>query len=201
MNSFKDLVITGEDDIEENIVNECSDDRQENNEISQDISEQLFCLNSYYNKLVSLIKRDYSKIKNKDYFNKYYCINSKWMNNFLKLYNYKKIKTLIGEYEINSEEELYKEIKKSGISLNPGYGENVENIKNKIKENFEPEKDIISNYTFNKYKKGELASYYDNFALVNKEFYDKIKQGDKNENEVDICLVDDIFIYKVNENV
>ena len=84
----------------------------------------------FFDKLVSLKKRDYSDFKNKDYFKKYYCINSKWMSIFFKLYNYKKINTLIEEYEINSVVELYQKIKEKEIPFNPGYGnERLESIK------------------------------------------------------------------------
>ena len=200
MENYNDLIITEAEDIKENIVNEYSNDESlEKTEINQDISEQLFYLNSYYNKLVSFIKRDYSDFKNKKYFNKFYCINSKWMSNFLKLYKYKQINTLIGEFGINSEEEFFQKVKEKQISLDPNnYIEKKESIN---LGNFDPEKNIITKYTFNRYKRGELAIYFDDFALVNKDFYDKIKQNDKNKNEVDICLVDDIFIYKINENV
>ena len=63
--------------------------------------------------------------------------------------------------------------------------------------NFGPKKNNISNTIYN--KNGELAQNYDDFVLVNKECYDKIKLNDINK--VYICLVDNIFIYKVNENV
>jgi len=43
--------------------------------------------------------------------------------------------------------------------------------------------------------------YFDDFVLINKDLYDKIKQDDKIENKVNICLVDNIFIYKINENI
>ena len=200
MDRYKGLIITEAKDIEENIVNEYSDDKSlEKTEINQEISVQLFNLNSYYSKLVSLIKRDYSDFKNKDYFDKYYCINSKWMSNFLELYKYKKINTLIGEFGINSEEELYQKVMEKKLSLNPN--NDIERKESINLRNFEPEKNIISKYTFHRFEKGDYARYFDDFVLVNKEFYDKIKQNDKNKNEVDICLVDDIFIYKVNENV
>ena len=119
MNISKDLDITEKDKKEE--INERFYDKSlEKKEITPDISEKLFSLNNYYN-LVSLIRRDYSDSKNKHYFNKYYCINSKWMFNFLELYNYKKIKTLIGEFRINSEEELYMKIKEKGINTSKSW--------------------------------------------------------------------------------
>jgi len=120
MDRYKDLIITEAEDIKENIVNEYSLDKSlEKTEINQEISVKLFNLNSYYSKLVFLIKRDYSYFKNKYYFDKYYCINSKWMSNFLKLYKYKKINTLIGEFGINSEEELFQKVMEKKLSLNP----------------------------------------------------------------------------------
>ena len=133
------------------------------------------------------------------------------MNYFLEFYNYKKIKTLIKEYNISSGEELYIQIKEKEIPLNFGYKDsNLEYIKS---TNFEPKKHMIDKYYFNVYKSGELATYFDDFVLVDKKLYDEIKQYNENpiqpnyyndeinENKVEIYLVDDIFIYKINENV
>mgnify|MGYP006873059139 CR=1 FL=1 len=203
------------ENIEENI--NCSSDTEnqssENNEISQDIAKILFNLNNYNNKLISSIKRDYpSEFKYKEnYSNKYYCINSKWMNYFLLIYNYKKIKTLISDFKINSEEELNIKIKDIGITLNSGYNDiNKDSIKI---SNFEPEKKIIQKSICNVYKSGELARYFDDFTLVDKKLYDEMKQYNENTinstskideingNIVEIYLVDDIFIYKISENI
>ena len=203
-----------EEIIVEEIINFDSDNESfEIKEFPQKIVPILFYLNNYNTNLISLIKRDYpSEIKNiKKYTNEYFCINSKWMNYFLEVYNYKKIKTLIKEFSINSGEELYSQIKEKLISLNLGYKDsNLGNIKS---ANFEPKKDIIYKNYFNVYKSGELARYFDDFVLVDKKLYDEIKQYDEipihpnyykdeiNENKVEIYLVDDIFIYVINENV
>ena len=200
--------------IEENISYHSDSDNQsyEINEFTQDIVKILFYLNNYNNNLISSIKRDYpSEFKyHKNYSNKYYCINSKWMNYFLELYNYKKIKNLINEFSIKSEEELYAKIREKEIPLKSGY--NNSNIKNIKLENFEPKKSSIKYHICNVYKSGELARYFDDFALVDKKLFEETKQYyknlinfdyDKNKingNKVKICLVDDIFIYKINEN-
>ena len=194
--------------IEENISYHSDLDNQsyENNEFTQDISKILFDLNNNNNNLISSIKRDYpSEIKyHKNYSNKYYCINSIWMNYFLELYNYKKIKNLINEFNIKSEEELYAKIREKEIPLNSGY--NNSNINNLKMEKFEPKKTSIKFNICNVYKSGELARYYDDFALVDKKLFEEIKQYYKNSfkfeingNKVEICLVDDIFIYRINE--
>ena len=200
--------------IEENISYHSDSDNQsyEINEFTQDIVKILFYLNNYNNNLISSIKRDYpSEFKyHKNYSNKYYCINSKWMNYFLELYNYKKIRNLINEFSIKSEEELYAKIRKKEIPLKSGYNNsNIESIKF---ENFEPKKSSIKYDICNVYKSGELARYFDDFALVDKKLFEETKQYYKNlinfdydkdkinENKVKICLVDDIFIYKINEN-
>ena len=199
--------------IEENISYHSDLDNQsyENNEFTQDISKILFDLNNNNNNLISSIKRDYpSEIKyHKNYSNKYYCINSIWMNYFLELYNYKKIKNLINEFNIKSEEELYAKIREKEIPLNSGY--NNSNINNLKLEKFEPKKTSIKFNICNVYKSGELARYFDDFALVDKKLYEETKQYYKNSikfdydkdeingNKVEICLVDDIFIYRINE--
>jgi len=200
--------------IPEDIVNYDPDNQPNEKKeiIPQNIAKILFCLNNYNNNLISSIKRDYpSEIMNKkNYSKKYYCINSKWMNYFLELYSYQKIKTLISEYKIESEEELYNKIKEKKIYLNLDYNTNIKNISSK---KFEPEIKSISNYIFNVYKSGDLARYFDDFVLVDEILYDKLKQLYKNlikedcikdeiiENNVEIYLVDNIFIYKVQENV
>jgi len=122
------------------------------------------------------------------------------MNYFLELYNYKKIKNLINEYNIKSEEKLYAKIREKEITLNSGYNDsNKELIKS---EKFEPKRSSIKYYICN-VKSGELTRYFDDFVLVDKNLFDETKQYYKdevNENKVEICLVDDIFIYKINEN-
>ena len=200
--------------IEENISYHSDSENQsyEINEFTQDIVKILFYLNNYNNNLISSIKRDYpSEFKyHNNYSNKYYCINSKWMNYFLELYNYKKIRNLINEFSIKSEEELYAKIREKEIPLKSGYNNsNIESIK---LENFEPKKSSIKYDICNVYKSGELARYFDDFALVDKKLFEETKQYyknlinfdyDKNKingNKVKICLVDDIFIYKINEN-
>ena len=171
-----------------------------NNEITEDISGTILSIDIFNSYLVSLINKEYSDFKSKDYFNKYYCINTKWMNNNLELYNYRKVKTLISEYKIKSVEVLDMKIKEKKIPLNPGFNNEIkESIRS---ENFEPEKKtMIPKKIYENYKTEESVEYFDDFVIVNKELYDQIKQDDKTENKVDICLVDNIFIYKVNENI
>ena len=171
-----------------------------NNEITEDISGTILSIDIFNTYLVSLINKEYSDFKSKDYFNKYYCINTKWMNNNLELYNYRKVKTLISEYKIKSVEVLDMKIKEKKIPLNPGFNDEIkESIRS---ENFEPEKKtMIPKKICEIYKTEESVEYFDDFVIVNKELYDQIKQDDKTENKIDICLVDNIFIYKVNENI
>jgi len=171
-----------------------------NNEITEDISGTILSIDIFNTYLVSLINKEYSDFKSKDYFNKYYCINTKWMNNNLELYNYRKVKTLISEYKIKSVEVLDMKIKEKKIPLNPGFNDEIkESIRS---ENFDPEKKtMIPKKICEIYKTEESVEYFDDFVIVNKELYDQIKQDDKTENKIDICLVDNIFIYKVNENI
>ena len=205
MNSKDNLNQT--EDIEEKISYDSDSDNKsfEINEITQDITKLLFYLNNYNNKLISSIKREYpSEIKYyKQYSNKYYCINSKWMNYFLELYNYKKIKTLINEFKIKSEEELYNKIQEKEIPLNSGF--NFSNIISIKLENFEPKKSTIKYNICDVYKSGELARYFDDFVLVDKKLFDEAKQYNKsiridnnnyerNENKAEICLVIYLFI-------
>ena len=114
MNSKDNLNQT--EDIEEKISYDSDSDNKsfEINEITQDITKLLFYLNNYNNKLISSIKREYpSEIKYyKQYLNKYYCINSKWMNYFLELYNYKKIKTLFMNLKLNQKKNYIIKFKK-----------------------------------------------------------------------------------------
>ena len=186
---------------------------EKNEIIPQDIVKLLFQLNNYNENLFSSIKRAYpTEIKyHKNYINEYCCINSKWMKYFLDFYNYEKINTLFKKNEIKSEEELYIGIKENEIPLKPGFNDST--TKSIKQENFEPKKNNILNYTFNVLKSGEIARYFDDFVLVDKNLYDELKKYDKNpikldynkyeisENIIKICLVDNIFIYKVNENV
>ena len=186
---------------------------EKNEIIPQDIVKLLFQLNNYNENLVSSIKRAYpTEIKyHKNYINEYCCINSKWMKYFLDFYNYEKINTLFKKNKIKSEEELYIGIKENEIPLKPGFNDST--TKSIKQENFEPKKNNILNYTFNVLKSGEIARYFDDFVLVDKNLYDELKKYDKNpikldynkyeisENIIKICLVDNIFIYKVNENV
>ena len=198
-----------------NTSNSDSDNQssEKNEIIPQDIVKILFQLNNYNENLVSSIKRAYpTEIKyHKNYINEYCCINSKWMKYFLDFYNYERINTLFKQNKIKSEEELYIGIKENEIPLKPGFNDST--TKSIKQENFEPKKNNILNYTFNVLKSGEIARYFDDFVLVDKNLYDELKKYDKNpikldynkyeisENIIKICLVDNIFIYKVNENV
>ena len=198
-----------------NTSNSDSDNQssEKNGIIPQDIVKILFQLNNYNENLVSSIKRAYpTEIKyHKNYINEYCCINSKWMKYFLDFYNYERINTLFKQNKIKSEEELYIGIKENEIPLKPGFNDST--TKSIKQENFEPKKNNILNYTFNVLKSGEIARYFDDFVLVDKNLYDELKKYDKNpikldynkyeisENIIKICLVDNIFIYKVNENV
>ena len=198
-----------------NTSNSDSDNQssEKNDIIPQDIVKILFQLYNYNENLVSSIKRAYpTEIKyHKNYINEYCCINSKWMKYFLDFYNYERINTLFKQNKIKSEEELYIGIKENEIPLKPGFNDST--TKSIKQENFEPKKNNILNYTFNVLKSGEIARYFDDFVLVDKKLYDEIKQYDEipihpnyykdeiNENKVEIYLVDDIFIYVINENV
>jgi hypothetical protein len=90
------------------------------------------------------------------------------MNYNLELYNYRKMKTLIKEFKIKTEEELDSKIKEKKIPLNPGFNDEIiESIKS---EKFEPEKKmVIPKKICEIYKTEESVEYFDDFVIINKE--------------------------------
>ena len=187
------------------------------NHIQEYIFKKLLQLNKYHYELLDLLERNYTDkdFKSKDYFKEYYCINSEWMKNFLEFYNYEKIKRVYERMVKNKEkislEEFYQMINEKRIYTQPG--KNDERI-NKLRSiNFKVNIENIPSNIYIDYYNENVIEYFDDFALLDKELYDEIKQDYKNpinpyydyyhidENIVHICLVDDIFIYKINENI
>lgn len=80
--------------------------------IQKYIINKLLKLDKYHNDLITLLERKYNNndFKSGNYFKQYYCINSEWMNNYLELYNYEKIKRMyerIDNKDIVLEDEIY----------------------------------------------------------------------------------------------
>ena len=78
--------------------------------------------------------------------------------------------------------------------------------------NFSPRKEKIPENIYVNYINRREIQYFNNFIILNKEIYDELKQDNKNiinpnycfqcDNSVAlICLVDNIFIYKIEHNV
>jgi hypothetical protein len=187
------------------------------NHIQEYIFKKLLQLNKYHYELIDLLERNYidKDFKSEDYFKEYYCINSEWMKNFLEFYNYEKIKRVYERMVKNKEtislEDFYQMINEKRICTQPG--KNDERI-NKLRSiNFKVNIENIPSNIYKDYYNENIIEYFDDFTLLDKELYDEIKQDYKNpinpyydyyhidENIVHICLVDDIFIYKINENI
>ena len=178
----------------------------EENEIKQYIINKLMHFNIINENIISLIKRKYSDFHT-DYFLEYYPINSKWIENFLQLYNYEKISRLIkkqsnGELKV---EELEKQIHEKNILKLPG--EDNER-KNKLKWiEFSPKKAVIPKDIYYDDISEKTIEFFDDFILVNKELYNEIRKDSENgyefniENKINICLVDNIFLYKIYDNI
>ena len=186
---------------------------EQKNLIKNYIINKLFHFYNINEKLMFLKKRKYNNknYDNSNYFQEYYIINSNWMKNYLKFYNYQKISKLI-KREANGElklENLYKGVELNDIKENPG--ENDEIKKNLKLIKFEPTKENIPKNVYVDDISDKIIEYYDNFILLDKDLYNEIRQDDKNpenpyyiyafENKIKICLVDNIFIYKINENI
>lgn len=184
--------------------------RKTTNQTPRHIVTKLLHFNNFNEKLIHLTKRKYKGI-NSQYFEEYYIINSLWMNNYLKYYNYNKISSVIkkksnGEIKI---EDLCDEIRRYSIHQIPG--ENNENNLSSI--NFEPIRENIPRNIYVEDISEKTLYYFDNFVILNKELYDEIKQDDGNfsgpnynftfstENKINICLVDNLFIYKITDNI
>ena len=185
--------------------------------IQKYIFRKLLQLNKYHYELIDLLERKYTDkdFKSEDYFKEYYCINSEWIKNYLEFYNYDKIKRIYERIVKNKEnislEDFYQMINEKRIYTQPG--KNDERI-NKLRSiNLKVKKEDIPSNIYRDYYNESIIEYFDDFALLDKELYDEIKQDYKNpinpyydyyhidENIVHICLVDYIFIYKINENI
>ena len=133
------------------------------------------------------------------------------MENYLNFYNYKKISLIIkkksnGELNVN---DILKEIKIN--SIYEQHGEQDEIKKNLREIDFVPLKDNIPRNIYFKPLSEKTIEFFNNFVIVNKELYDEIRRDDKNingpnytfeyENKINLCLVDNIFIYEIAENI
>ena len=197
--------------IDESINEENDNDEnlKSTNEIQNYVVRKLSNFYSFNKELINLIKRNYKEIQSEN-FTEYFIINSNWMNNFLKFYDYNKISKVIKEEEKKGElniEDLCNEIKGNSIyeSQNDEIKDNLKNI------DFEPSKDKIPKEVFLDEITGQQISFFNNFVILNKEIYDEIRRDDENlnypnyiyeyQNTVNILLVDNIFLYKINENI
>ena len=89
------------------------------------IIKKLLKIDTFHNNLINLLRRKYNDpaFKSGNYFSQYYCINPKWMNNYLELYNYEKIKRTyerIDNRNIILEDEIYKIFREKRIETQPG---------------------------------------------------------------------------------
>lgn len=184
--------------------------------IQKYIINKLLKLDAYHNNIITLLERKYNDkdFKSGNFFKEYYCINSAWMNNYLELYNYEKIKRMyerIYNRDIVLKDEIYDMIKQKRIFAQPGEKDKRINLLDSIK--FKVKEDNIPTSVYVDYYSEKAIKYFDDFVLLNKELYDEIKQDYKNpiipyynnfhreEKIVNICLVDNLFIYKINDSV
>lgn len=182
--------------------------------IQKYIVNKLYFYYLNYKKIISLSSKKYTD-NFRNYFTEYYVINYDWMENFLKYYRYDqsiiKIIELIKTQNNNlNVEELDEKIKEYKIEEFPG---NNNIIKNGLRNiNFSPKKEKIPENIYVNFINGRQIEYFNNFMILNKEIYDELKQDNNNkinsnycfqsENAVAlICLVDNIFIYKIEENI
>ena len=136
------------------------------------------------------------------------------MNNYLELYNYEKFKRAYERTDNRdkmSEDDIYKYLKEKRIQAQPGAKD--QRINNLDSIDFTVKKDNIPKSIYTDYYSGKVIIYFYDFALLSKEIYDEIKQDYDNpdfpkynnfhrdERIVKICLVDNLFIYKLNENI
>ena len=186
---------------------------EQKNLIHNYIITKLLNFYNFNENLMHLIKRKYNhkNFAHSNYFQEYYVINSDWMKNYLKFCNYKKVSCLI-KREANGElkpENLYIGIKKYDIKEYPGENDEIKNNLKLIE--FQPFKGNIPRYIYFDDISDKTIEYFNNFIILDKELYDQIRRDDKNpenpnytfelENKINICLVDNIFIYKITENV
>ena len=134
------------------------------------------------------------------------------MANFLKYYSFDNIAKIIKLIQIENVnlnlKELETKIKEFKIEEFPG---NENEIKKGLRNiDFSPRKEKIPENIYVNFINKKKIEYFNNFIILNKELYDKIKQDNENknpnyliefENKVLICLVDNIFIYKIEHNI
>ena len=189
---------------------------EEPKEIPKYIVGKIIKYYNYNNELWNIIKGKYT-IDN-EYFGEYFPINYNWINNFSQFYNYHKIFQLIqkefkGGLKEENKDELYEKIKEYDICAIPG---DNDIIKNNLKSNFFPEVDNIPREIYKEYISEKTIYYFNNFILVKKELYDLLIQDNDNnkttrnycflskdddKDKVRICLVDNIFIYRIKDNI
>ena len=133
----------------------------------------------------------------------YYCIDSTWVNNFKKLYNYDNIKLLINNYKktrtepLNEGEikELYSKLQYN-IPIPKNEKKNIENIDNR---------NIYKNIQNSSLKtKYNINCYYDNFVILNKNILDEFKRSQYNIIEEPKCnffIGKSIFIQSISNEV
>ena len=185
---------------------------QVNNEIKKNIVEKLMLFNIFKEKKDCLIKRNFNSFFSEHYFNEYYIVNSKWIQNYLELYNYKKIAKLIkkqsnGELKVDI---FHKKIQDKSIFMDPGkkiINNEYERIYNLRWIHFSPRKEEIPREIYYDEISEKTVKFFNDFVIVNKEVYNGIRT-DHNygydfdlENKISICLVDNIFIYKIYDNI
>ena len=189
-------------EIEEDIINAIT----EKNEIKKNVVEKLLHFYIFQEKLHIFTKRKYNDFEF-NFFWEYFPINPKWIRNYLLLYNYKKISKLIRK-QTNGQliiEDLYNKIRNKSIFVLPG--ENDKRINNLKWIEFSPKKEEIPKEIYYDEISEKTIQYFNDFILVDKEIYDEIKQDPSNgyifniENKVNICIVDNIFIYKIEDNI
>lgn len=182
------------------------------NEINKNIVEQLMLFNIFKEKNDSLLKRNYNCLFFENYYKEYFIVNSKWLQNYLELYNFKKISKLIkkqsnGELKVD---DLYKKIQEKQIFMDPG--KKIENIGyERIYKlrwiDFSPKQEEIPKEIHYDEISEETIKFFNDFSIVNKEIYKKIRRDDNKgynfniENKINICLVDNLFIYKIYDNI
>jgi len=135
----------------------------------------------------------------------FYAINTEWMANYLNNNRYKEFLSLIQEFEEDNDGENIREIaKKTNILKNRvEYYPFVDESKNE----FEPKKEKIPKDEYN----DEDKEYFSEFILIEENFYNEIektikirKNIDKFEllkNKVNIMKLNNIFIYKITDNI
>ena len=189
---------------------------EEQKEIPKYIVEKIIKYYNYNKELCNLIKSKYS-IDN-EFFGEYFPINANWINNFLQFYHYDKILQIIqrkfkGNLKEGNKDELYETIKEYGICVMPG---DNDIIKNNLKSNFFPGVVNIPREIYKEYISEKTIYYSNNFILVKKELFNLIRQDNDNnyttrnyyfdskgddKDKIKICLVDNIFIYRISDNI